>query len=107
MQTTPTFTPPTDPQMRPSNGPDDYDRRRQIAIQRIRDKNDFKVHLLVYLLVNTMLVLIWAITGSGYFWPVWVIGFWGIGLVMHGYTVYRGNQISEGEIDREMHRLPR
>ncbi len=102
MQPTPTYTPPEQPPTAP-----DTMQQRQLAIQRIREKNDFKVHLVVYLLVNTMLVLIWAFTGSGYFWPVWVIGFWGIGIVMHGYTTYRGNQITEGEIEREMQRLPR
>lgn len=34
-----------------------------------------------YLAVNAMLVVIWAATGAGYFWPIWPILGWGIGLL--------------------------
>ena len=32
--------------------------------------------------VNVLLVAIWAFTGAGYFWPAWVIAWWGFALVM-------------------------
>ena len=35
----------------------------------------------VYLAVNLMLIVIWAATGAGYFWPVWPLLGWGVGLV--------------------------
>ena len=35
-----------------------------------------------FLLVNLMLIAIWAATGAGYFWPIWPILGWGLGLVM-------------------------
>ena len=35
-----------------------------------------------YLLVNLMLIAIWAATGAGYFWPIWPLLGWGMGLVM-------------------------
>ena len=34
----------------------------------------------VYLLVMAMLIGIWAATGMGYFWPIWPMMGWGIGL---------------------------
>lgn len=37
--------------------------------------------LQAYLLVMALLVAIWAITGAGYFWPVWPALGWGIGLM--------------------------
>jgi uncharacterized ion transporter superfamily protein YfcC len=80
--------------------------KRDLAIKRLKEKNDFKVHVLVYLAVNTMLVVVWAFTGAGYFWPIFVMGFWGIGVVINGYTAYRGNQFSEAQIEREMTKLP-
>lgn len=83
------------------------DQRRMLAIRRIKEKNDFKVHVLAYLVVNTMLIIVWAFTGSGFFWPIFVIGFWGIGVVLNGYTVYRGNDITEAQIEHEMQRMPR
>jgi hypothetical protein len=42
-------------------------------------------HAMSYLLVSAMLVAIWLLTTpGGYFWPVWPILGWGIGLASHG-----------------------
>ena len=32
--------------------------------------------------VAAVLIGIWALTGAGYFWPVWVLAWWGFALVM-------------------------
>jgi hypothetical protein len=32
--------------------------------------------------VSVLLLVIWAATGAGVFWPVWPIGFWALGLVL-------------------------
>jgi uncharacterized ion transporter superfamily protein YfcC len=80
--------------------------RRDQAIKRLKAKNDFRVHLVVYLAVNAMLVLVWAVTSMGYFWPIWPMAGWGIGLVIHGYTVYWGSVFTEEQIQREMKSLP-
>ncbi len=82
------------------------EQRRQVAIKRIKDKNDFRTHLVVYLAVNTMLVVIWAFTGAGFFWPIFPIVGWGVGVVMNAYVVYRGNIYTEAQIEREMKNLP-
>jgi hypothetical protein len=37
-----------------------------------------------YVAVSVMLVAIWALTGMGYFWPVWPILGWGISFVAPG-----------------------
>jgi class 3 adenylate cyclase len=42
-----------------------------------------RVHLTTYLLVNLMLIGIWAAAGAGYFWPIWPILGWGIGVGCH------------------------
>lgn len=76
--------------------------RREEAIKRIKQRRDFGSHLLVYVLVNGLLVVIWALTNSGgYFWPVWPMAGWGIGLVMHAWETF-GPGISESAIDKEM-----
>jgi hypothetical protein len=41
-------------------------------------------HLGAYLSVNLMLVVIWFLAGMGYFWPIWPMMGWGIGLAAHG-----------------------
>ena len=38
-------------------------------------------HVRAYVSVSVMLVAIWALTGAGYFWPIWPILGWGIGVV--------------------------
>lgn len=40
--------------------------------------------LQTYLVVMALLVTIWALTGAGYFWPVWPALGWGIGLMGPG-----------------------
>ncbi len=47
------------------------------------------VHLLVYLGVNTLLVIINLTTSPETFWSIWPILGWGIGLAAHAYLVYR------------------
>jgi Domain of unknown function (DUF1707)/2TM domain len=50
---------------------------------------EFAEHLRTYVLVMALLVAIWALTGMGYFWPVWPALGWGIGLVSHAGAVRR------------------
>ena len=77
---------------------------RERAIRRLKAKGEFKVHLLAYVLVNAFLVVIWAVSGADFFWPVFPILGWGIGLVFHAWDVY-GNEPSEEKIRREMDKL--
>jgi hypothetical protein len=81
---------------------------RQRAIKRLKKRRDFAGHLLVYVLVNTFIVLIWFMSGSnGFFWPVFPIVGWGIGVVMNAWDVYRNDEFDEMQIRREMDRLQR
>ncbi len=81
--------------------------QRQWAINRIRAKRAFWVHLAVYVAVNVLLVVIWAAGSRDYFWPVWPMLGWGIGVVAHGVTVHVGpSTISEERIDRELRGRP-
>jgi hypothetical protein len=36
-----------------------------------------------------LLVVIWALTGMGYFWPIWPAVGWGIGILSHGSAALR------------------
>ncbi len=84
----------------------DTDVLREQAIRRLKKRRDFHAHLLVYVLVNGFLAVIWAVTNrNGFFWPVFPIVGWGIGVVMNGWDVYRGDEFSEDTIRREMDKL--
>jgi class 3 adenylate cyclase len=42
-----------------------------------------KIHVAVYVSVNLFLIGVWAASGGGYFWPIWPILGWGVGLALH------------------------
>ena len=83
------------------------DELQRIARKRIEDRRGFVPHALVYVLVNAGLVAIWATNGQGFFWPGFVIGFWGIGLVMHAWSVFFSRPITDADVQREIDRLQR
>lgn len=77
---------------------------REEAIERLKARREFATHVVTYVVVNAFLVMIWFVTGASYFWPMWVLGGWGIGLALHAYTTFFQRPITEAEIEQEMHR---
>ena len=47
------------------------------------ERRRFQEHLRTFVAVNALLIAIWALTGFGYFWPVWPLMGWSIGLLAH------------------------
>lgn len=80
----------------------DQERSREAALRRLKAKRDFRMHLGAYLIVNAMLVGIWALSGRENFWPAWVMLFWGVGLASSGWSAYLQKPISEDDIRREI-----
>lgn len=80
---------------------------RRIATQRVQAKKGFYAHLTAYVLVNLMLIAIWYFTGAKYFWPMWVLLFWGIGVIVNGVTVFIRRDIGweKKEIEKEMEKI--
>jgi 2TM domain len=79
---------------------------RKQAISSLKRKQQFRTSLIAYVIVNLLLVGIWAVSGGDYFWPVWVIGGWGIGLAFQAYDAYgRRSTVSESDISEEMNRI--
>lgn len=85
------------------------DALREQALRRLRKRQEFKAHLLVYALVNLVVWAIWAVIAvnshSWWPWPVFLTLFWGIGLVMNAWEVYFRRPITEEELQREMEHL--
>ena len=84
------------------------DALRERAIKRLKKRRDFAGHVLIYVLVNAFLVVIWALTNvHGFFWPVFPIVGWGIGVVMNAWDVFHNEEFDEQRIRREVERLQR
>jgi 2TM domain len=91
--------------MAPEQGVDKPEQARELAIQRLKLKQDFKGILAGGLFAVVVTVVIWAIGGGGYFWPAWVIVGVAIGAVAQGWKAYGpNNRITEDDVQREMSR---
>jgi fatty acid desaturase len=80
----------------------------QKARRRVEEKKGFISHLAVYIVVNVVLVLIWAFTGAGYPWFVWPLGGWGVGLVFHFLGVFLFSKETgweKNEVEKEAEKL--
>ena len=76
---------------------------REEAIRRLRTKQDFRGHVLVYTLVNVVVWTIYLLTSPhGFPWPIFVTAGWGIGVVMNAWDVYGRRPITESQIQREI-----
>lgn len=81
---------------------------RDEAVSQLKKRRDFRGHVVIFTLVNAFLVVIWALTDiHGFFWPVFAIGGWGIGVVMNAWDVYWRPEITEEDIEREAERMRR
>ena len=79
---------------------------RELALVRLKKKRDLSAHALAYVLVNAMLVMIWWASGAAFFWPVFPIFGWGIGLAFNVWDVY-APEPTESRIQEEINRLTR
>ena len=88
------------------NNDDLSDSLRAAAIKHLRDKRGLQAHLLAYVTVNLFLTGIWlATTPDGFYWPMFPLLGWGIGVVFHIWDFYSPESFSEDRIQREMHRV--
>ena len=78
------------------------------ARKRVEEKKGFYIHFAVYIIVNILLVVIWAVTGGGFPWFVFPLGGWGIGLLFHFLGVFifsRQSGWERRQIEKEVERL--
>ncbi len=79
---------------------------RERAVKRLKKRRDFYGHLFVYAVVNGMLVAIWALVNvHGFFWPIFPMLGWGVGVVFNAWDVYRSDTFTEAQIRREIEHL--
>lgn len=59
------------------------------AFHYVRKLRGFYLHVIKYVTINLVLLVINLLTLPQHLWVLWVIGGWGIGLVIHAFRVFR------------------
>jgi 2TM domain len=86
-------------------GVDGPEHARELAIQRLKLKQDFKGMVAGGLLAVAVTTIVWALGDGGYYWPIWVILGVGIAVVVQGWKAYGpSNRITEADVQREIER---
>lgn len=78
----------------------DASRREDLLWQMAKKRVSFKWGLMAYFFVNAFLVAIWYFTSRNhntYFWPIWPMLGWGLGLAFHYFDAYHGNKLFSTE----------
>ncbi len=78
-----------------------------LARKRAQDKIGFYIHFAVYIAVNALLIGIWWFVGDGFPWFLFILGFWGIGIVAHFMGVFVGTGMTDRMTQREYEKLRR
>jgi hypothetical protein len=82
------------------------ERLRRQAERRADLRLSFRAHLTAYLIVNAGLVAINLVTSPGYFWAIWPIIGWGLGLAAHWVAIYHlVGDTRERMVEEELRRL--
>ena len=80
---------------------------RAVAVKRIKAKRDFWRLLGVFVIVGLILTAIWALSGGGYYWPMWAIFGMGIAALFTGWGAYGPAErpVTQQEIDDEIRKM--
>jgi hypothetical protein len=80
------------------------DSARAHARKRVEKRRSLQGGVVAYIVVNAFLVGVWATTGGGYFWPGWVLGGWGVAMLLGLWDYVRG-PVTDADIDDELRRM--
>lgn len=87
-----------------SNSPSDELRKE--AIHRVKAKQGFWRLAGIFAIVSLILTGIWAMSGTGYFWPMWAMFGMGIALAFVGLGAYGPQStVTDEQIERELQRM--
>ena len=76
---------------------------RHLAEKRIQKRRNLQGGFVAYIVFTAFFVGVWALTGGGYSWPVWVLGGWGVAMTLGMWDHFRG-PITEDDVDEELRR---
>jgi hypothetical protein len=75
------------------------------ARKRAEAKINFFSDLGLYLIVNVFLIALWWNGGGGFPWFLFVVFFWGLGVISHGLVLFRQSQWFDRMADAEYQRM--
>lgn len=79
-------------------------REQMRAVAQVQRWHDFKAQVGAYVLINAVLIIIWAATGGGAFWPGISLAAWGLGLSSQHF-LNSFSPITAERVRRELHRI--
>lgn len=59
------------------------------AMSNYQKRQEFKSHLITFIIVNGFLILLNLFTSPEYFWAIFPLLGWGLGLFLHGMKTYK------------------
>lgn len=85
----------------------DNEELRKAARKRLMDQRGFWRLLGVFVIVWVILTAVWALSGRGYFWPIWAIFGMSIALAFGAWSAFgpRPAPPSEAQIQDEMRKF--
>jgi uncharacterized membrane protein YdjX (TVP38/TMEM64 family) len=80
---------------------------REVARKRIKARRDFWYLMVIFAIVIVIVIAVWAITGMGYFWPMWAIFGLLIATVFSALSTFgpMSRPITQDRIDEEVRKM--
>ena len=79
----------------------DHQQKDQMLWNAAKKRAGFKWSLLSYIVINAFLTVCWALGDRGYFWPMWCMIGWGIGMIFQYFDAYHRRGIFSAEKEYE------
>jgi hypothetical protein len=81
----------------------DEQKKDELLWQTARRRAAFKKSLAIYIIVNIFLIGVWYFSSGpkSYFWPMWPLLGWGLGIAFQYASAYNGNQPFSAEKEYE------
>lgn len=98
------FDKPTLPGMEPPlhGASGDLDEARAWARAHVARRRKLRADIVAYVVINAFLLVVWGLTGAGYFWPGWVLAGWGVALLLDLWNFNQHRPITDADIDAEL-----
>ena len=76
--------------------------------KKVRARKRFFGGLATYLIVNAVLIVIWALSGQGYPWFLWPLGIWGVFVLVDYLRIFIfGKGSDQQAIEKEVEKMKR